>query len=264
MSKPFPWYDSVWLRKYVAARELVERVRPARLPDFVRAFEPFRTRPDFAVRCVDRVFDDGIMARIRDLVRTLNIQRLEAHEARAMGRFIVHDEPYFTELQSTIAPLVGELVGEPVEPSYNFLSLYTKLGVCPVHLDAPQAKWTLDLCIEQSEPWPIHFSRVVPWPEEFPYEGEDWQEWIKRSPGLQFQSHALEPGQALIFSGSSQWHYREPLPRDDRKHFCTLLFLHYVPAGLGELSRPKNWPRLFDLPELAEAVSPQRATARQP
>ena len=254
MSKKFPWYDSVWLRRYVAAKEIIGCVRPELLPRFVQAFEPFRTRPDFTLRRVDRVFDDATMAKIKAVVHTLNIQRLEAHEARAMGRFIVHDDPYFTELQRTTTSLVSELVGESVEPSYNFLSLYTKLGVCPVHMDAPEAKWTLDFCIEQSEPWPIHFSAIQPWPEDFHYEGDDWQEWIKRSPELRFESHALEPGRAVVFSGSSQWHYRDPLPQTGQKHFCNLLFFHYVPAGLRELSQPKNWPRLFDLPELADAL----------
>ena len=31
-------------------------------------------------------------------------------------------------------------------------------------MDAPDAKWTLDLCNEQSDAWPIHFSRIMPWP----------------------------------------------------------------------------------------------------
>lgn len=254
MSQRFPWYDSVWLRKYVAAKEVITRVRPSLLPDFVRAFEPFRTRSDFTVRALDRVFDDATMARILELVHTLKLQRLEAHEARSMGRFVVHDDPWITKLQGTLTSMVSEQVGERVEPSYNFLSLYTKMGVCPVHMDAPEAKWTLDLCLEQSEPWPIHFSRIVPWPEDFTYEGGDWQEWIKANPDLRFQSHALEPGKAVIFSGSSQWHYRDRLPPSGQKQFCHLLFFHFVPEGLYDLSRPKHWPRLFDLPELTEAV----------
>lgn len=254
MSKKFPWYDAVWLNRYVAAKKVIERVRPELLESFMQAFEPFRTRPDFAIRQLDRVFDDATMEKIKELVRTLNIQRLEAHEARAMGRFVVHDDPYFTELQASLTDRVSELVEEKVEPSYNFLSLYTKMGVCPVHMDAPEAKWTLDFCIEQSEPWPIHFSEIQPWPEDFPYEGEDWQDWIKKDAGLRFESYSLEPGKAVVFSGSSQWHYRDQLAQTGPKPFCNLLFFHYVPAGLRELSRPKNWPRLFDLPELAEAV----------
>ncbi len=35
------------------------------------------------------------------------------------------------------------------------------------HMDAPDAMWTLDICLEQSEPWPISFSQPVDWPENF-------------------------------------------------------------------------------------------------
>jgi hypothetical protein len=167
---------------------------------------------------------------------------------------VVHNHPYFTELQRSTTALVSELAGEPVEPIYNFLSLYSKFGVCPVHLDAPEAKWTLDICIEQTEPWPIHFSQIVPWPEELPYQGDDWQEQIKRAPELKFQSYTLHPGQALLFSGSSQWHYRDRLSTNGAQHSCKLLFFHFVPQGTLELSQPKNWPKLFALPELAEVL----------
>ena len=34
-------------------------------------------------------------------------------------------------------------------PAYNFLSLYTQLDICEPHMDAPKAKWTLNVCIEQ-------------------------------------------------------------------------------------------------------------------
>jgi hypothetical protein len=87
-------------------------------------------------------------------VASLRPTDLELHEARTFGRFVVHDHPYFTELQQHIVPLVSAAVGEPVEAAYNFLSLYGGLGVCPPHMDSPEAKWTLDLCLNQSAPWP--------------------------------------------------------------------------------------------------------------
>ena len=58
--------------------------------------------------------------------------------------------------------LVSGLVGEAVEASYNFLSLYAGAASCAVHMDAPSAKWTLDICIDQSRLWTIEVSDVVP------------------------------------------------------------------------------------------------------
>lgn len=252
MKKPLPWYDAIWLRQYLAAQEIIRRHRPALLGDFVAAFECYRTRPDFAVQHVKQVFDEATLTQIKQTIRSLRVDKIETHETRTFGRLIVHNQPYFTELQRTLTARVSELAGEAVEPCYNFLSLYSKFGVCPVHMDAPMAKWTLDICVEQTDPWPIHFSQVVPWPEDYHYEGEDWQEWIKRSPDLKFTAHTLHPGEALLFAGSSQWHYRDRLSPASGQGFCKLLFFHYVPAGKYEVGRPENWARLFDLPELAE------------
>jgi hypothetical protein len=251
----YPWYDSWWLAKYLEARAIIERRRPAALPGFLRALEPLQTRPAFQTTVLDEPFDAETLDALRRVVKTLRPSDLELHEARRFGRFVVHDHPMFVELQARAAPIVGDAVGEPVEASYSFLSLYAAQGTCAVHLDAPQAKWTLDLCIDQSGPWPIHFSDVRPWPEPeelAAYQGPDWQERIKRSPALKFSKLTPRVGQAVIFSGSSQWHYRDPIPSPDgdQSPFCTLLFLHFIPRGTADLLDPRHWARLVDLPEL--------------
>ncbi|MCY7281379.1 MAG: hypothetical protein LH610_10885 [Sphingomonas bacterium] len=97
----------------------------------------------------------------------------EKHEMLRFGRLIVHEAELCTELQAKLTDRISELVNEPVEPSYNFLSLYNNLGVCAVHMDAPSAKWTFDYCIEQSDPWPIYLSQVQPWPEKWRHDGSD-------------------------------------------------------------------------------------------
>ena len=258
-TRTFPWYDSIWLRKYVAAKKMFEHVRPNMLPEFINAFDRLRTRPDFAVRQIDSVFNEQILEKIRDTIKTLPSDALESHETENFGRLVVHNHPFFTKLQKDIQPLVSGLAGELVEPSYNFLSLYSQLGVCHPHIDSPEAKWTLDLCIDQSEAWPIHFSGVVPWPEDFSYPGEDWQTYIKERSNLQFTSYCLQPNEAVLFSGSSQWHYREGLSNGVKSKFCTLLFFHFIPDGMGELVRPKKWPEIFGLPELEAVVNPNSA-----
>jgi hypothetical protein len=124
-------------------------------------------------------------------------------------------------------------------------------------MDAPTAKWTLDVCIEQSDIWPIHFSQIVPWPEDFAYKGEDWKAHVKRSPDLKFTPYCLRPNEAVLFSGSSQWHYRDSLKSVASAGFCNLLFLHYLPEGMREIVKPKNWPSIFGLPELEAVVEAQ-------
>lgn len=118
----------------------------------------------------------------------------------------------------------------------------------------PRAKWTLDLCIDQSDVWPIHFSEIVPWPEDFSYKGDDWQAHVKQSRDLHFTSYGLQPNEAVLFSGSSQWHYRDNLTNVTTGGFCNLLFFHYLPKGMREIVRPKNWPEIFGISELAGVV----------
>jgi hypothetical protein len=254
MSRLFPWYDSIWLSQYVAATTYLGDHCPQRLPGFASALAPLKTRPDFAVQQLHRVLGDDVVARIKELIGSLPPDKLELHEVKGFGRFVVHDQPALNALHASLVDLVSERVGEAVEPSYSFLSLYTKLGRCPVHMDAPSAKWTLDICIDQSEPWPIHLSQIVPWPEEFASPGSDWSNQIRRNRDNVFTAYTLEPGDALIFSGASQWHYRDALSRAGGSSFSTMLFFHFIPKGMRELVNPDNWGRIFDVPKLTDVV----------
>ena len=255
----YPWYDSRWLETYADAKAWIARHRPSKLPEFERGLAPLRTDPGFETRKISRVFDAATHGRIRETIEGLGRERLELHEVRDFGRFIVHDIPYFTELQNGLTDLVSDAVGERVEPCYNFLSLYTKAGSCAPHMDAPMAKWTLDVCIDQSAAWPIHFSQVVDWPDEDFRREPGWEERIKRDPHLHYSTFSLLPSEAVIFSGSSQWHFRDRMPTSGAPGgFCNLLFFHYFPAGMRELCDPANWHEIFDVPELASFAKNHR------
>jgi hypothetical protein len=251
----YPWYDCNWLRKYSAAKELVAHLRPERLSSFVEALEPLRTRGNFSTQELRSTFDATRLREIRDVVRGVADDKLKSHEAEQFGRMIVHDLPKFVALQQQLEQLIGEIVGEPVESSYNFLSLYSRFGVCEPHMDSPIAKWTFDLCIEQSRVWSLFLSQVVDWPETFAATSDNWQRDIVDDPRLTFTEFNLEPGDAVVFSGSSQWHYREPLPLPRPNDFCNLLFFHFLPRGMREMASAANWPRLFEMEELEWIVS---------
>ncbi len=247
----FPWYDGYWLRAFAEVREYLATHDPDTLQDFLAKTDVFRTDPGFSVRHLPTVCTPEVMEGVRSLTRSLSPSDLELHEAKTFGRWVVHNHPYLTELQRDATSRVSDLCGEEVEPRYNFLSMYTQLGRCPMHMDAPLAKYTLDICIAQSEPWDIHFSQVVPWPEQG-VDPDDWVDQVRSDPDLRFESFALEPGEAILFSGSSQWHYRDPIPGAGGRSFCDLLFFHYIPKGTAELIEPTNWPTLLGRSELAE------------
>lgn len=242
----FGWYDSHFLAKFEAARRMLAIVNPDRLASFEAAIDALRTPADFTVRSIRDLlpaprFDD-LLAQIHAVPEAC----LKSYENGEFGRRILHDLPVLMDLQRELTPLVTELAGEAVEPAYTFLSLYHGGGRCPPHMDAPSAKWTLDLCLEQSCDWPIRFSPIVPW-----LTARDAANLPERLDpdqlGVPFTDHVLQPNQAILFSGSSQWHYRDAIPDGG---FCHLAFLHYHPAGCADLVDPARWAARFDLPEL--------------
>ena len=253
MEQIFPWYDSDWLSAYVRAKRLIQSDYPHKYSEFVDTLQPLRTRLDFQTIAIDDLFDRETFGRIEESIAQLTPAEIEQHELFKFGRFVVHDYEYFTQLHQRIAPVVSELVGELVEPSYNFLSLYNNLGICRVHMDAPYAKYTLDVCINQSHPWPIYFSQVQEWPEQF-VDRSDWEQAIVMDRANIFTAMDLSPRQAVIFSGSSQWHHRQRIPQQSVNNFCHLLFFHFIPHGMADTIVPSNWATLFDIPALAKVV----------
>lgn len=247
---PMPFYDAHFLRCFEAAKTYLGNVRPDAVGDFIAAFDALKPQPDARIVTADNFFTLQLHRQIEDIARNVPQQRLERHELKDFGRHVVHDDDWFTRLQHEILGRVEDMAGRALVPGYNFLSLYGGKGVCELHMDEPMSMYTLDYCISQSGPWPIHFSNLVDWPGRelmTAWKPED----VFENPAVSFTTHVLEPNQALLFIGSSQWHYRAPITPGG---FCNLLFFHYYPAGCDDLVRPRRWPAHFDLPELEPLI----------
>jgi len=251
----FPWYDSLWLSSYVIVKDFIQENYPQKLLEFVSAFEILRTNPAFEVKEINELFTEEQQIGIRNLIPALDKNSIKKHELFNFGRTVLQDHDYLTKLQHSITDKISELVGEQVEPCYNILSLYNNFAVLRPHMDAPFAKWTVDYCVEQSSDWPIYISNVRPWPEEWnEKEGTDWVVDIKNDPDNLFTSFELRDGKAIIFGGSSQWHYRERIEQKQKINFCHLVFFHFIPKGSASLTKPKKWAEIFGIPELADLV----------
>lgn len=219
------WYDSHFLRRVEVARRYLARVRPDALDAFLHGLADLTPRPGFREVTVEDVFDAASREEIAALSRAAAPVRndQQARENTDFGRDVLWNLPRFLALQEQVRPLVAELTGRPVVSSYNFLSRYGAQGRCDLHMDAPDAMYTFDYCIEQDAVWPIYVSRTVDWiGGEVPARFEP--ERIIGDPGLDFREHLLEPNRALLFNGSSQWHYRQPKAAGG---YCHLLFFHY-------------------------------------
>jgi hypothetical protein len=240
------WYDSHFVRRFEVAKHYLAQVRPDALEAFVRGFDVLLPPPGFANVMIDDLFDAQTRVQIREAARTIPAEWLKDDEMRDFGRHVVRDYPLFVDLQQRLLPRISDLVERELVLGYNFLSLYGGAGRCDPHMDEPRSMFTLDYCIEQSEDWPIWFSKVVDWPTVETMRG--WNpEAVRADPALAFSPHVLRPGEALLFNGSSQWHYRDAISPGG---FCNLLFFHYYPAGCDDLIWPRLWSRHFAIPEL--------------
>lgn len=243
------WYDSHFLRRFTIAQRYLSRVRPDALPAFRAGFMPLTPRPGSRETLIDAVFDAETAQRIIAVSRAAQPDsecERQARENDSFGRDVLWNIPFFIELQERVRPLVEELAGRPLVSSYNFLSRYGAKGKCDLHMDHPDAMYTFDYCIEQDAPWPIHVSRVVDWIGSDPADAFD-PERIIADPDLDFADRLLHPNQALLFNGSSQWHYRRPKTAGG---YCHLLFFHYYPQGCDDLVVPHRWAAHFGIAEL--------------
>jgi hypothetical protein len=250
MTTPYPWYDSPWLSVYNQASHLIETLAPDRLAEFTEAFSILTADKNFQTVHLRKFLEDDIQKALSELIANLDQAALEKQEFFTFGRFVVHDHAIVDELHTSVTEIASELAGEALEPSYNFLSLYNNLGICDPHIDAPISKWTLDVCIQQSDLWPINISEVTDWPTDKLEEEANWKESIKQN--NTFQQFEMEPRDALFFAGSSQWHYRDRIPRHKDDNFCHLIFFHFIPKGTSELLTPSAWPHLLNLPVLEQ------------
>jgi hypothetical protein len=131
-------------------------------------------------------------------------------------RKCLHDEAFFKKIhQDIFTPIVLKRTGENLKPSYSFISHYdSEESICPIHTDRPQCYLTLDVCLKQHMAWPLYV------------ENKD----LASQNSIEF---VLEPGDALIYYGSRQPHWRKKI---DPGNFCFMAFFHFVPEDfVGEL-----------------------------
>ena len=151
-------------------------------------------------------------------------------------RRYLHNNPFFMHVHGQLTELASELCGEPLKPSYSFLSMYDQGGICPLHIDRPQCYRTIDYLIRQSspEPWPIYVGDLMT-DEEVAAVGDDGHpdtpEAIERiKEETNWSDVGLLPNDAVIYSGTNSWHYRDRLPDGT----IDLVFFHFVPEGFDD------------------------------
>lgn len=131
-------------------------------------------------------------------------------EYQPRQRWMRHNDPIMQTIHTGLTPLVRAIaadVDKPCRPSYSFLGIYDRGALLERHTDREQCRWNLSLLlgtspdIEPERQWPIYIETT--------------------------EAHCVRPGpgDAVMYSGTSSPHWREPLLDVDRYVTC---FLFYV------------------------------------
>ncbi len=119
------------------------------------------------------------------------------------GRKILNEDAksILTEYSLKLLPIVQSFYDdERIMPSYSLFAEYSDKNINLFkHKDKAACTYTLDLCLYQSEPWPIY---------------------------IEDKEYILYPNDAILFMGEDQEHWRPEINNnEDKKGF---IFFHYV------------------------------------
>jgi len=117
-----------------------------------------------------------------------------------------------------LTPVVSEIVGKDLLPTYDYLRIYREGDICRVHYDRLSCEHSLSLTLDYSD--------GVPWPLDIGAERSDPSSRVEEDFGDErFQSLAMQVGDAVLYRGVNHRHGRVlPNPNGWSVH----LFLHWV------------------------------------
>jgi hypothetical protein len=152
------------------------------------------------------------------------LSRAESHpEILTRPAFEVYGHNYTAMLYFLwgLTPIMSELVGKPLLPTYDYLRVYRAGDVCKVHSDRYSCEHSLSLTLGYSDdkPWNLEFEKARSEPSAK----------IDSAFGPQaYSSIAMKVGDAVLYQGVHHRHGRiSPNPNRWSAH----LFLHWVERG---------------------------------
>lgn len=194
----------------------------------------YKTKPVIVQQLFDAETYEQIIRFMEDWVPLIRLDsdRSEPDSPGKFGRRYAHNLGFFVDIHYQLSEYASELFSTKVKPSYVFLSMYDRGGNCPLHIDRPQCRYTIDYLIrqEQKKPWPIAIGPEMSDAErdsvtvQHPSTKEEIESVIK---SVDWTIAELKPNDAVCYSGTNSWHYR-PEPSQGK---ADLVFFHFVPEA---------------------------------
>lgn len=128
-----------------------------------------------------------------------------------------HYPPMLTFLWG-LTPVVSEIIGRDLLPTYDYLRIYREGDICRVHYDRPSCEHSLSLTLDYSD--------GTVWPLEVGTEESEPSARVEPDFGPEpFTSLEMQIGDAVLYRGTNHRHGRlQPNPNAWSVH----LFLHWV------------------------------------
>jgi hypothetical protein len=147
-----------------------------------------------------------------------NVQEFPNLLARPAFEIYGHFYPPMLTFLWGLTPIVSQLIGRDLLPTYDYLRIYREGDVCRVHHDRPSCEHSLSLTLDYSDgvPWNLEVERVHSKPSA----------QVEKDFGTgSFASLEMNVGDAVLYQGVNHRHGRlSPNPNGWSVH----LFLHWV------------------------------------
>ena len=137
---------------------------------------------------------------------------------RQSQRLRSRNEPISRIMQYECLPLIEILVGKKLEPTYTYISFYTRGADLPPHTDHADCEYTVSLLLDKPNGtiWPLYLHTI---PEQQMYKGR-----YDTKPKLdQCLKLNCEAGSLLVFQGIQNIHFRESFDGE----FYNVVLMHY-------------------------------------
>ena len=163
-------------------------------------------------------------ARLGGLIHPYHIGALRRHyrcllrqgafnsgDNQSARRAVYHNEPVARFFLEQLAPVVSQMAGEALKPSYAYVITYRAGAELASHVDREQCEYTITLAVDQTPEPSVEFA---------------WPLYLETKQGRITVFQAI--GDGLLFRGRELPHGRDRLAEGCTS---TSILFHYVPAG---------------------------------